>query len=274
MPKKLPYLPLYTGDWRKDVQLSRCTPAARGVWIDLLCAMHDDDRSGELRGTADELAVLARCPASEIVQALTVLQTKGAADVERDRNGVFVVRNRRMCKEAEKRKRNAERQMRHRLSSRDGPVTPPITPLSESEIEDVFEAFWEVFPVGRKKSKGVARESYIRALSRATPEVINAAAAEYGRSEVGRGKWVKMPSTWLNQECWNDDREAWKNHDGDTAVTNGERIYKELPPDEFARLAKSGKFKGRPVRDKENAERWFGQLQDGSRVEAFFVKGK
>ena len=74
---------------------------------------------------------------------------------------------------------------------------------------DRFEEFWEAFPPGRRKSPGVARRSWKQALKRVSAEVIIAAARDYAASNEGLGRFVKMPSTWLNGECWNDDREAW-----------------------------------------------------------------
>lgn len=90
----------------KDCELSLCTPATRGVWIDLLCAMHERNRSGELRGTCDQLARLARCSTVELDQALTDLQTTGAAIVD-NRNAIIVIANRRMKREAETREKRA-----------------------------------------------------------------------------------------------------------------------------------------------------------------------
>ena len=105
--KKLPHIPLYTGDWMKDTKLSVCTPATRGVWIDLLCAMHDENQSGELCGTSEQLARLARCSTVELVQALTELQTSNAADVAY-RNEAWMVANRRMKKQAAIREKRAQ----------------------------------------------------------------------------------------------------------------------------------------------------------------------
>lgn len=97
---KYPYLKLFTGDWLKDPRLSMCSPATRGVWIDLICAMHEFDRSGILRGTSEELARLARCSTVQLESALTDLQNKLAADVEQ-RNGNWTIANRRMQREAD-----------------------------------------------------------------------------------------------------------------------------------------------------------------------------
>lgn len=122
---KYPYLQLFTGDWLKDPALTICTPAARGVWIDLLCAMHELDRSGELRGTREQLARVARCSTVDLTQALTELQTTRAAELH-DRNGVVTVTNRRMKREAAQRENTRSRVERLRL--RNAGVSPPVTP--------------------------------------------------------------------------------------------------------------------------------------------------
>ena len=54
---KRPSFQFYPGDWLSDLKLRRCTPAARGVWMDILCALHDsDDGYGVVRWTLKELA--------------------------------------------------------------------------------------------------------------------------------------------------------------------------------------------------------------------------
>jgi len=115
MARKLPWFQFFAADWRTDAKLSLCTPATRGVWIDLICAMHELDRSGELRGTTEQLARIARCSAVEMKAALTDLQATEAADVT-ERNGVVTVTNRRMKSEFDGRKSNASRQKRCRTS--------------------------------------------------------------------------------------------------------------------------------------------------------------
>lgn len=207
MATKLPYLPLYTGDWRKDPALTRCTPATRGVWIDLLCVMHDDNRSGELVGTLDDFARFARCSTREAALALADLQHKNAAEVVQ-RGKEYIVRNRRMYRECLRRKSNAERQVRKRKGECHADAKD--APHYESENDLAFESFWKVFPSGRKKSKGKAREAFEKAIAIESIAEIVRSAKEYAESEEGRGPYVKMPSSWLNGECWSDDREAWK----------------------------------------------------------------
>lgn len=84
-----------------------CAPASRGVWIDLICAMHEDGRSGELRGTSEQLARLARCSTIELDAALTDLQNNRAAGAEH-RNGMWTVTNWRMARDALTREKRSE----------------------------------------------------------------------------------------------------------------------------------------------------------------------
>lgn len=84
------------------------------------------------------------------------------------------------------------------------------TPYSPPEGDPLFETFWSAFPRYRRTKKQKAFEAWTKAVKRAKPEVIIAATREYAESPVGRGKFVLMPTTWLNGSCWNDDRMAWQ----------------------------------------------------------------
>lgn len=135
---KLPFMKWYCGDWMKDPAVSLCSPATRGVWFDLLNAMHEAGRVGSLSGTREQLARIARCVPSDLALALTDLQTTGAADVS-ERNGVVTVGNRRMRRESQSRTANRLRQQRFRSCESDnGHVTPglPSEPESEYELPD------------------------------------------------------------------------------------------------------------------------------------------
>lgn len=46
---KRPAFQFYPADWRNNAKLRRCSEAARGAWIDILCLMHDADEYGVLR---------------------------------------------------------------------------------------------------------------------------------------------------------------------------------------------------------------------------------
>lgn len=51
-----PAFQFYVKDWRSNSKLRRCSAAARGVWIDVLCALHDSDEYGVARYSLAELA--------------------------------------------------------------------------------------------------------------------------------------------------------------------------------------------------------------------------
>jgi len=70
---KHPYLKFFYGDWLRDTSLSSCTPATRGIWMDLLCRMHDAVCKWKVSGTVEQLARMARCTPPDMITALTEL---------------------------------------------------------------------------------------------------------------------------------------------------------------------------------------------------------
>lgn len=73
---KLPYFTFYPTDWLGDTNLKRCSSAAKGVWIDLLCLMHQCDQRGVLatydKAWTDEDA--ARAVGGDLNCALAAIQ--------------------------------------------------------------------------------------------------------------------------------------------------------------------------------------------------------
>ncbi len=200
---KNPYMQFFPGDWRQDACLSMCSPATRGVWIDWICAMHDMGRAGILVGTSQQLATLGRCSLHEIDAVLTELSHTKTAEIEK-RNGVVTVKNRRMMREDDKRKVNADRQLRFRhkgspdvVQENNAPsnafVTHEITPMSQGgevppyrdrdsnrggevvvkggaggaglHIREQVEALWQAYP------KKVSRRNALYEIERALRQV-------------------------------------------------------------------------------------------------------
>ncbi len=137
---RYPFMQFYVDDWLNDPALSLCAPATRGVWMDLLCAMHKAGRVGSLRGTPDQLARLARCVPADLAQALTDIQTTGAADVLIERNGCVTVTNRRMDRDSKTRDGNRLRQ----AACRDSDACHE--PVTDSSRESVLLASVSLFP--------------------------------------------------------------------------------------------------------------------------------
>jgi hypothetical protein len=72
-----------------------------------------------------------------------------------------------------------------------------------------FEQFWQTFPSRRKTKKRKAFADFKKATKRVDLTTLIAAVEEYARSNKGRGEYCQMPSTWLNGDCWEDDRASW-----------------------------------------------------------------
>ena len=80
---KLPAFQFYPGDWMKDPAVRSLSPAARGLWIDMLCLMHESDRRGYLQHatgkpvTAEQLARMTGCSTDEVSRLLQELKDSG-----------------------------------------------------------------------------------------------------------------------------------------------------------------------------------------------------
>ena len=53
---KRPSFQFYPGDWQANSNLRRCTHAEKGVWLDVMCLMHDQPEYGVLRWPLKEIA--------------------------------------------------------------------------------------------------------------------------------------------------------------------------------------------------------------------------
>jgi hypothetical protein len=100
MTGKHPYFPFYTGDWKKDPQLARCSVTTRGVWIELICSMHDAEE-GSLTASIIELAFICRCTRSEMRKAIDELRATQAAEVAQTPDGRITIGCRRLIRKQE-----------------------------------------------------------------------------------------------------------------------------------------------------------------------------
>ena len=69
---------------------------------------------------------------------------------------------------------------------------------------DQFNEFWNVYD--KKVSKPKAITAYNKALKKVSHQTIMSALNNQKKLWVGKDKaYIKHPTTWLNQECWEDD---------------------------------------------------------------------
>jgi uncharacterized protein YdaU (DUF1376 family) len=260
----------YVNDFASDGVVEAMSTEGVGAYILLLCKAWREEQPGTLPTDDSVLARWARLTPdrwSEVKSAVLAAFSSGRDNRLHQKR--MESEYRKLVEQQARKRSNSQNAARERWKrtymqphSDGNPNAIPIKDI-ESEIENLFEEFWTAFPKGRKKSKGSALESFFKAAKKAEPRSIIEAATAYAASDEGRGAYVKMPSTWLNQECWNDDREAWRDKDKPA----GETSYRQVTSEQFAEYLRLQRFKEKPQRHSSNPNWFFGTLRDGTKVE-------
>jgi hypothetical protein len=128
---KLPAFMFYPGDWQKDPCLRRCSKAAKGVWMDMLCLLFECpvrgvfvDASGK-PWSDEELAEAIGGDIGANLGYIAELVSKGVA--QRDTRGAIF--SRRMVRDEQTRRSATERKRKERSGH------APVTPMSVNEDE-------------------------------------------------------------------------------------------------------------------------------------------
>jgi len=106
---KEPWFKFFPSDWRADPALRSCSLAARGLWVECMCIMHEATPYGHLlvngRPVSDgALAVLAGCSLDQLPDLFAELDNAGVWS----RTGSGVIYSRRMTRD-ERRRKNAQK---------------------------------------------------------------------------------------------------------------------------------------------------------------------
>lgn len=107
---KLPSFQFYPGDWMKDPALRSVGYAARGLWADMLCLMHESVRRGYLQHetgkpvTTEQIARMTGGSLGEVSQLLQELEDSGV--FSRSEHGTIY--SRRIVREEQVRKKQIE----------------------------------------------------------------------------------------------------------------------------------------------------------------------
>jgi hypothetical protein len=89
------------------------------------------------------------------------------------------------------------------------PATRKTGANSSADADGDFEAFWNAY--GKKVARGDAKKAWAKAIKKADPERIIAAAEEHliwHHSPGNDPKFIPHAATWLNGERWNDERSS------------------------------------------------------------------
>lgn len=217
----VPWLKFYPSDWRADPALRTCSIAARGLWVELLCVMHEAEPYGSLRvnGTPvseRKIAGLAGVSIDEAVSLLNELEEAGV--FSRDEAGaIFSRRMQRDKAKADADKANGKRGGNPKIT--DG-VNPPVkgedkaqrpetrdqmeeaSASSKARTSDEFEIWYRLYP--HKVQRGTAERAFAAARKIASLDELMAGLRNYLRSKPADCAW-RNPATWLNGKGWLDE---------------------------------------------------------------------
>jgi phage replication O-like protein O len=94
------------------------------------------------------------------------------------------------------------------LNTKETPTKEKKETLTKETLE-FFETFWKCYP--RRIAKAEARKSFLKIKPDAELLEKILSAVEFQKKNWDDPKYIPHPSTWLNQERWNDERVEYKN---------------------------------------------------------------
>ena len=214
----LPYIRFYVRDWQSDSELRMCSLEARGFWFECLCLMHNAARRGFLESpngqkySDDDLARLMATFKGDVYRCKQELLKHSVPSVE-EKTGVWYCR--RMVKEKEKADKCAAAGKRgggsplikDSIKNTRYHISLKVT-FKGQEYSNVFDAFWKLYP--RKVGKAAAEKKFWQMVPQFPdePQELFEAVEKQAASEQWQkdgGQYIPHPTTWLNQERWNDE---------------------------------------------------------------------
>lgn len=192
MPK-LPFIQFYPADYLRD---TRCLSlAARGAWMDVLCALWNSQKRGQktlsLEGWAGEIGK----PEAEVSALLLDLESNGIGKFIHATDGKLTIISRRMLREERVRKGAANRKQnqRNRLESRVSHTS------SHGGVTGIYHTS-EVILHKSEEDKEEEKRAVHVSRKRSQPAVIDSEwLGELQRQEVYRHLDINA----VYQKCWN-----------------------------------------------------------------------
>jgi hypothetical protein len=188
-----PWFKFYPSNWRGESTLRLCSAAARGLWIECMCLMHEAEPYGHLKVngrpvTEAQLANLTGIPQDQITLLLGELGNAGVFS----RNSEGVVYSRRMTRDA---KREAEGR-KHGKEGGNPALKPPLNPTLK----------------GQDNGEGSPRSQRIE--PRDTKKILEGLVPKLtGRQQLDpaqrRAIWLGKVSTWLQRKLPEPRYAAW-----------------------------------------------------------------
>lgn len=90
---KRPSFQFYPGDWQSNSNLRRCSHAEKGIWIDVMCLLHDQEEYGIVRWPLKEIAQAVNCSMAALKGIVSKGILKGAEPGQKTEAFVYVPRS-------------------------------------------------------------------------------------------------------------------------------------------------------------------------------------
>lgn len=88
-----PSFQFYPSDWQANTNLRRCTFEERGIWLEVMCLMHDADEYGRLRWPLKDIAQAIGCKCSLLGALVSKHVMKGADSGEKCEAFIYTPRS-------------------------------------------------------------------------------------------------------------------------------------------------------------------------------------
>jgi hypothetical protein len=217
-----PWMKFYPSDWRADPALRMCSLGARGLWIEMLCIMHEANGSlavNDKQLVPRQLAALAGASVEDVTGWLVELSDAGV--FSRDADGtIYSRRMRKDIAKAEEDKANGRKGGNPRLKGGvNPPDNPPVgggdkaqKPEARSQKPEREEEAREgarhpqeyAFEAGVIRLKEIDLARWMKTYSAINVEAALYSLADWAGAPERRGKWFGAVSGALEKK----DREA------------------------------------------------------------------
>lgn len=215
--------------------MRQCSAAARGLWADLMCLMHEGEPYGHLTAPLDLILRITGLTEEVYAALLAELETERASGKRvayRTEEGAIY--SRRMVRDEARRGvlaangKHGGRPVKVLTGGGTRNCFPVVHPNTEADwdAEQAFEALWEAYPAKGRVRKPMSQQYFCDKIrSRSAFEVALAAVkGKFAQSEKWAKGFIMALPEWINQECWNEDPEPAGGQEP------GATIYKKWEP--------------------------------------------
>lgn len=211
---KLPAFMFYPGDWMKDPNLRRCSQAARGVWIDMLCLMFECEQRGVLiTGSSpwsrEDAAAAVGGNADVTLRCIDELVAKGVCKVRED----GALYSKRLLDDETNRVNTRERVAKFRQKQEcNAPSNAPVTALKHrssysvtvSSTDNKDSSPDESGPAAKSRKGKVCDEEWLAGIASSDTYAEINVRQEFGKMQAWCAANRRIPSqrrfiNWLNR---------------------------------------------------------------------------